>query len=99
MNQFCLSSLELVYRGSRDGMKGKAFHAACDNKGATITLCYSNYGHVFGGFTNVPWSSAGGYQEDKGAFLFMLKSKMLTQKDYNDVGGKVFRLKDGQEKS
>ena len=31
-------NMELLYRGSRDGMSGDAFHNRCNNKGPTISL-------------------------------------------------------------
>ena len=34
-------SLELIYRGTRDGMNSFSFHNKCDNKGPTISL-YKN---------------------------------------------------------
>ena len=37
-------SLELLYRGSRDGMYSKNFHEKCDDKGATITLFRNDKG-------------------------------------------------------
>ena len=42
-------SLELLYRGSRDGMFSKNFHEKCDDKGATITLFRNDKGNIFGG--------------------------------------------------
>ena len=46
--------------GSRDGWKADDFHSKCDGKGATLTLVRSEEGYVFGGYTAVPWTSAGG---------------------------------------
>lgn len=46
-----------LYQGSRDGMTPRAFHAACDGKGPTLTLVRSEHGHCFGGYAGVPWDS------------------------------------------
>jgi len=70
-------SLELLYRGSRDGFDASSFHTNCDNKGPTVTVIKSTEGFVFGGFTDKSWSSAGGwnlYHRSSKAFLFALKS-------------------------
>jgi len=97
MNDFFVSKMELLYRGSRDGMKAKSFHSKCDNKGKTLLLCYSDHGHLFGGYTSIPWSSSGEYHMDKSAFLYVLKSNYLTDDDYIDYGGSIFRLKPDEE--
>ena len=41
--------MELLYRGTRDGMSGNAFHNHCNNKGPTICLFKSEKGYIFGG--------------------------------------------------
>ena len=51
--------LDLIFRASRDGGSGAAFHAACDNKGSTLTLV-SAKGKIFGGYISSSWKSAGG---------------------------------------
>lgn len=98
-NDFFISKMELLFRGSRDGMKSKTFHSQCDNKGKTLILCYSNHGHLFGGYTNIPWGTDQQYHKDKNAFLYVLKSNFLTNDDYIDYGGQIFKLKPGQEKN
>ena len=47
--------LELLFRGSRDGFKAVAFHERCDNQGATLSVIQSAHGHIFGGYTQLPW--------------------------------------------
>lgn len=49
-------AFKLLYRGSRDGMSPDAFHAACDGKGATLTLIRAN-GYTFGGYASGGWES------------------------------------------
>jgi hypothetical protein len=45
-------TLELLYKGSRDGFNASSFHAKCDHKGATLTVAKSKkYKRVFGGYT------------------------------------------------
>ena len=41
----------LLFRGSRDGWKGKDFHSRSDNKGPTISLYKMVDGNCIGGFT------------------------------------------------
>ena len=42
--------MELLYRGTRDGMNSKNFHEKCDEKGPTITLFRNDKGNLFGGY-------------------------------------------------
>ena len=63
-------SFSLLWRGSRDGFGSTAFHRLCDGKPNTLTVIKNKVGFIFGGFTAVPWSSAGGYKSDNTAFLF-----------------------------
>ena len=46
----------LLYRASRDGSYGSAFHKRCDNIGPTVTVVKSG-ANVFGGFTERAWTS------------------------------------------
>ena len=46
----------LLYRASRDGFNGSAFHKLCDNIGPTVTVVKSG-SNVFGGFTERAWAS------------------------------------------
>ena len=39
-------------------MTGSSFHRACDYKGATLSICYSFLGHIYGLFTTIPWKSS-----------------------------------------
>ena len=71
------SRLELLYRGSRDGFAASAFHGRCDNKGSTISVIQDTNGNVFGGFSDVPWSSPSPYEQYKASsksFLFSLQT-------------------------
>ena len=65
-------SLQLLYRGSRDGWKYRDFHDRCDNKGATLTLFKTDDGRVCGGYTSVSWESPKSWEfkADPSAFVF-----------------------------
>jgi hypothetical protein len=65
-------SMELIFRGSRDGMYSKNFHEKCDNKSPTITLFRNNKGNIFGEYLPIPWKSEGGYQNPDTCFIFTL---------------------------
>ena len=65
----------LQYRGSRDGFQAASFHSKCDGKGASLVVCKSTNGHVFGGYTQVGFqSSMGNWVPDECAFLFTLSN-------------------------
>lgn len=48
---------KLLYRSSRDGLTGKAFHERCNYQGPTITIVKpgETNGRVFGGYTSANW--------------------------------------------
>ena len=68
------NKMELLYRGSRDGMTSNNFHNKCDNKNPTIILYRNTKDSIFGGFTSLAWSNSGGYRADPKAFIFTLKN-------------------------
>jgi hypothetical protein len=68
----------LLYRGTRDGLSGSAFHSNCDNKGCTLTIIETTDGKVFGGYSNTPWSSSGGHTAANKAFLFALSGSGIS---------------------
>ena len=47
--------LELIYRGTRDGMNDKSFYDKCSNKGPTITLIKNDKDNIFGGYSSISW--------------------------------------------
>jgi TLD len=65
---------ELLYRGSRDDMTSTAFHAKCDNKGATLVLVAGQSERkplcVFGGFAGKSWVSGNVTVDARNSFLF-----------------------------
>ena len=71
--------MELLYRGSRDGMTANDFHKKCDNKGQTITLIKNEKGNIFGGYASIPWTNKDEYHRAPDSFLFTLKNIHGTQ--------------------
>jgi len=72
-NQYC--RLNLLYRGSRDGMTVDAFHKKCDNHTATLTIAKSNHGKVFGGYSDQTWNVTNGQKISEKAWIFSLDEK------------------------
>eukprot|EP00733_Pompholyxophrys_punicea_P002281 Pompholyxophrys_punicea_v1_NODE_1652_length_605_cov_2.974545.p1 type:complete len:158 gc:universal NODE_1652_length_605_cov_2.974545:83-556(+) len=50
-------NMVLLYRGTRDGFEGSAFHSKCDGHVNTLTLVRTTDNDVHGGFTPLPWNS------------------------------------------
>jgi len=65
-------NMELLYRGTRDGMSADSFHNKCDNKGPTISLFKHEKGYIFGGYSSTDWQSSYGYKSAPDSFLFTL---------------------------
>jgi len=68
-----MSDPKLLYRASRDGWEAKDFHDKCDGKGGTVVVVKSDEGYVFGGYTDVSWTSGLGFRSSSESFLFSLK--------------------------
>ena len=66
------NSMELLYRGTKDGQGCNIFHQKCDNQGPTICLCKNEKGNIFGGFASISWTSDNSYHSANGSFLFTL---------------------------
>ncbi|XP_060580071.1 interferon-induced protein 44-like, partial [Ruditapes philippinarum] len=62
----------LLYSFTRDGADASVFHRLCDNQGPTVTVIYNTQGTVYGGYTELSWTSSGKYYKDDHAFLFRL---------------------------
>ena len=71
--------MELIYRGSKDGMTGKDFHKKCDNKGETITLIKNEKGNIFGGYASISWTSDNLNHSAPDSFLFTLTNIYGTE--------------------
>ena len=67
--------VKLLFRASEHDFEAKAFHDHCDGHPNTITVIKSNFGNIFGGYTNIPWGSSRILEVDKyESFLFLLHS-------------------------
>ena len=64
--------MELIYRGTRDGMQSNVFHNKCDNQGPTICLFKNEKNYIFGGYTSLSWTSNEGYKSASDSFIFTL---------------------------
>lgn len=79
---------EAIYIASLDGDAASDFHSACDNMGPTVVIVESMSGAVFGGYTDVNWSSASGWfhKSSVNAFVFRLRPSLdqylLFNSDY-----------------
>jgi len=62
-----------IYVASKDGDLATDFHAKCDGKGPTVVIVKTTTGNVFGGYTDVSWSSSGGWSTSSASFLFKLR--------------------------
>jgi hypothetical protein len=72
--------MELIYRGTRDGMTNTVFHNKCDNKGETITLIKNEKGNIFGGYASISWTSANGiWYSAPESFIFTLSNIYNTE--------------------
>ena len=93
LNEWCkYKEMELIYRGSRDGMTDNDFHKKCDKKGETITLIKNEKGNIFGGYASIPWSSDNSFHSAPDSFLFTLTNihgteptKFPSKNDKNEV--------------
>ena len=66
---------KLQYRATRDGFSAQDFHNKCDGIENTFTVVKSEYGNIFGGFTEKAWDSSDKYYADPKAFIFSLVNK------------------------
>ena len=46
-----------MYRGSENGFAAEVFHNKCDNMGPTLIIVKSEHSKIFGGFTDINWTS------------------------------------------
>ena len=68
-------NMQLLYRGSRDGMSADSFHNKCNNKGPTISLFKNENGYIFGGYASIDWTSYGDWRSAPDSFIFTLTNK------------------------
>jgi hypothetical protein len=48
-------TLQLLYKGSRDGFESYDFHRKCKDYPNTFAFVESEHGNIFGGFTSLAW--------------------------------------------
>lgn len=66
--------LEVLYRGSQDGIGASIFHNKCDGKCNTLSVIRDQKQSVFGGFADMAWTSSSASLAFKKSFLLTLKS-------------------------
>eukprot|EP01084_Bolivina_argentea_P069774 126886_1 len=66
---------KLLYRTSEHNDISTSFHNICNGHGPTITIIKSKFGNIFGGFTQIKWTSGeSNWHKDRKAFLFLIRS-------------------------
>jgi hypothetical protein len=83
----------LLWRGSRDGFRAKAFHSRCDGHPNTLTVILDKRGNIFGGFTPVEWESDSPKNPGKWKADPSLESFLFTLKNPHNVPARTFALK------
>ena len=71
--------MELLYRGTRDGMNSSSFHNKCDYQGPTICLYKNDKGNIFGGYAYIQWTNDGKYHPAPESFIFTLTNIHNTE--------------------
>ena len=90
-----IKRMNLLYRASDHEYLASKFHDLCDGKNDTIVLIQSDFGNIFGGYTNIPWSTDGEYHRDKDkSFLFLLYSNDKSQ-ECPKIWNYTWRANDG----
>ena len=59
------NKFELLYRGSEHEFSVERFHELCDDHAPTLTIVETEFGNVFGGYTEGQWTLNGGYIRDE----------------------------------
>ena len=70
-------SLNLIYRGTRDGDMGKDFHKLCDGLSPILLLIKTTHNIRFGGYTETYFEGTSEYvgKKDDNAFIFSLDKR------------------------
>ncbi len=76
----------MIYRGTKDGFKGKDFHRKCDNQGNTFGILKTEAKEggqirISGWYTDIQWTSDKGDNEGEksgsgNSFIFLLRDNM-----------------------
>jgi hypothetical protein len=94
LSTFNQKRIVLLYRGSRDGFDGQAFHRRCDGNPRTITIIETDRGYIFGGYTPIAWESTTAYKPDPS-----LQSFLFTVKNPSNTAPRRFALKSERAQS
>ncbi|RGB30648.1 TLD-domain-containing protein [Rhizophagus diaphanus] len=66
----------LLYRANRDGNTPAAFHAKCDNKGATIVIVkIQSSEQILGGYNPLPWDQNSAYKKTTDSYIFSFTNR------------------------
>jgi hypothetical protein len=69
-------NFNLLFSANRDGNTPAAFHAKCDNKGATITVVkIQNLEHILGGYNPLQWNTSVGWKSTNDSFLYSFTNR------------------------
>ncbi|KAJ5070678.1 pep-cterm sorting domain-containing protein [Anaeramoeba ignava] len=94
--------MELGFSAKRDFFDCNKWHSKCDNKGKTLVIIKTKDNFIFGGFTQVGWTTdrskwkeeevnnPWGYIIDPKSFIFSLRN------DKNDRKSEKFKIKSAQ---
>jgi len=63
----------VLYTASEDGDTSTDFHTHCDKQGPTVTIIRTISGTIFGGYTDVSWSTSAGYKQSSKSFIFGIR--------------------------
>jgi len=65
-----------LFVASEDGDAASDFHSACNGKGPNVVIVESTDGNIFGGYSDLSWTSSSAYAASSNTFLFRLRPKM-----------------------
>jgi len=89
---------KLVYRGSRDGLNGAAFHKKCDGLKNTVSIIKCKFNgasksSLIGGYLDAAWHSNGNHIPSSSSFIFSLSTKTkctITNTSYGGTGNAAY---------
>ena len=70
-----IESLQLLFRGSKDGFKAKTFHEKCDNIHDTVVIVRTDgeTNNTVAGYSHYRWNQVNGHVHDAGKKAFLLQ--------------------------
>jgi len=76
---------ELIFRSTRDGQTGNAYHSKCDEKENLLTIIKATSGRIFGGSQSMLMKKGGDkWISDPSAYIFSVSdSKKFALKNEN----------------